>query len=130
MTSFPMPFTPVPCSIWLAERESDEWGNDVVTYNQEPDMVTHCLYSPGGRTPDTSDDFESGRPHGATVPMTFYLPKSVDADLREALISCSPPSDAALSGKVFRVVGEPYSYPRENVPGDYSWVIEVVAHHG
>lgn len=62
--------------------------------------------------------------------MTFYLPKTVSADLRDALIACYPPDDAILSGKVFKVIGEPHSYPRANTPGDYSWCLEGVTHLG
>ena len=131
MISFPMPFRGVPCSIWLAhEGEADEWRNERVTYSESPDIETRCCYAPGSNRPDTSDDIEDGRPHGARVAMTFYLPKTVDADLRDALIACYPPDDASLSGKRFQIVGQPYSYPRANTPGDYSWCVEGVAYLG
>ena len=126
-----MPFRAVPCSIWLAHAsERDSYGNTQVTYNEDPDVSTTCCYAPGTARPDTSDDIEQGRPHGVAATVTFYLPKTVDADLRAARIACYPPDDTALSGHVFDVVGEPYSYMRDNTPGDYSWCVEGVAHLG
>lgn len=131
MLSFPMPFSRVPCAIWLAHCESrDAYGNEQVSYAEYPDLRTHCCYAPGSSKPNTADDIEDGRPHGARVSMTFYLPKTVDADLRDALIACYPPDDSTLSGSKFQIVGEPYSYPRSNVPGDYSWCVEGVAYLG
>ena len=131
MISFPMPFAAVPCSIWLAnEGTADEWNNVPTEYAEKADIETTCLYTPGTAKPDTSDDIEDGRPHGAISTMTFYLPKTVSADLRDALIACYPPDDAILSGKVFKVVGEPQSYPRANTPGDYSWCVKGVTHLG
>lgn len=131
MISFPMPFASVPCAIWLPiESSEDEYGNSNVIYHEQPDIQTSCCYTPGTRKPDTSDDIEGGRPHGARVGMTFYLPKTVDADLRGALIACYPPDDRTLYGRQFAVVGEPFSYPRANTPGDYSWCIEGVTYLG
>ena len=126
-----MPFRAVPCSIWLAHLgEKDSYGNVAVTYATDPDIQTRCCYAPGRSRADTEDDIEDGRPHGATATMTFYLPKTVDADLRGAIIAVTPADDATLSGRKFDVVGEPYSYPRMNTPGDYSWAVEGVAHLG
>ena len=79
---------------------------------------------------ETKDDIEDGRPHGARVTMLFYLPKTVDADLRDALIACYPTDDATLSGKQFEVVGDPFSYPRASTPGEYSWCVEAVRYLG
>ena len=127
MVSFPMPFRSVPCSIWLPTLGAkDDYGNQGRTYSESPDIQTRCVYAPGDSKPQTGDDFEDGRPYGAEVTMTFFLPKTVDADLRGARISCSPPDDPTLSGLTFEVVGEPYSYPRANTPGDYSWRVEGV----
>ena len=123
-----MPFKSVPCKIWLpTQGDEDAWGNAADTYSEEANIETTCVYTPGTSSPDTENDIEDGRPHGARVTMTFYLPKTVDADLRDALIACYPTDDAQLSGKKFEVVGEPYSYPRANTPGDYSWCVEAVA---
>lgn len=131
MLSFRMPFAAVPCHIWLASPgERDAYGNQPTEYAVEPDVVTRCVYAPGTSKPDTADDIEDGRPHADEATMTFFLPKSVDADLREALISCFPAGDATLSGRRFVVVGEPYSYQRESVPGDYSWRVEAVRFDG
>lgn len=131
MLSRPMPFRSVPCRVWLAhEAERDAYGNRSVTYAEEPDIETRCCYAPGRSRPDTEDDPDNGRPHGAIVTLTFYLPKDVDADLRLARIAAYPTDDATLYGRLFDVVGEPYSYPRMNVPGDYSWSVEGVAHLG
>lgn len=131
MVSFPMPFRPVPCAIWLAKDGApDEWNNVPEEHGEYADIVTECLYAPGTNRPDTSDDIEGGRPHGAKVTMTFYLPKKVDADLRGATIACYPPTDQTLFAKKFDVVGQPYSYMRENTPGDYSWCVEGVSYLG
>lgn len=131
MISFPMPFVAVPCSIWLAtEGTADEWNNKAIEYATDPDIQTFCCYTPGTSRPDTSDDIEDGRPHGAKVEMTFYLPKALDADLRDALIACYPPDDTSISGKQFKIVGQPYSYSRANTPGDYSWAVEGVTYLG
>ena len=131
MLSFRMPFRAVPCHIWLpTEGEPDEYNNAPLEYGDEPDIVTTACYSPGASSPETSDEITDGRPHGARVSMTFFLPKTVVANLREALIAVIPPDDAALAGVQFRVVGEPYSYPRMNTPGDYSWCVEGVTYLG
>lgn len=131
MLSYPMPFASVPCLIWLAvEGEPDAWNNRGIEYATEADIETTCVYTPGTSKPDTADDIEDGRPRGARATMTFFLPKTVVADLRDALISCQPPDDAALSGRRFKVVGEPYSYSRANTPGDYSWMVEGVEYLG
>lgn len=129
--SFPMPFASVPCSIWLAKQTAeDEWHNTQVTYGEQPDIETRCCYAPGSAKPDTADDIEDGRPYGARVAMTFFLPKTVDADLRDALIACFPPDDTSLSGKRFQLVGQLYSFPRASTPGDYSWCVEGVTYLG
>lgn len=127
MPSFRMPFKPVACSIWLPTWSAeDDYGNQVPTYGEAADIDTYCCYAPGTSAPDTADDIEQGRPHGARVVVTFYLPKTVTGDLRGALIACYPADDQALSSVRFEVIGEPYSYPRDNTPGDYSWVVEAV----
>lgn len=131
MISFPMPFASVPCAIWLpVESEEDSYGTNPVTYSEHPDIVTHCLYAPGTAKPATADDIEDGRPYGMRVSMTFYLPKTLDADLRDAIIACYPEDDRALHGRKFKVVGQPFSYPRANTPGDYSWCVEGVSYVG
>ena len=131
MLSRKMPFRSVPCSIWLPRwGQRDAYGNSAPTYYVEPDIETRCCYAPGYRRPDTEDDIEDGRPHGARVAMTLFFKKELDADLREAVVALYPPDDRALSGKRFMVRGEPYSYPRENTPGDYSWCVEVVRFDG
>lgn len=130
MLSFRMPFASVPCGIWYAnDGQPDAYGNSNITYNEKPDVETRCVYAPGTSMPDTADDVEDGRPHGDSATMTFYLPKDFQptANLRDALIACYPTSDTLLSGRQWRVVGDPVSYQRENVPGDYSWVIKGVA---
>lgn len=126
-----MPFSSVPCSIWLAHYgEPDEYGSRQADYTEAPDIETTCVYAPGTSEPETGDDFEDGRPHGASVTMTFFLPKTLDANLREALVACYPPDDITLSGLKFRVVGEPFSYSRANTPGDYSWRVSGVTYLG
>lgn len=131
MPNLRMPFRAVPCKIWLpTQGEEDAWNNKADVYADEADIETVCVYTPGTMRPDTANDIEDGRPHGTRVAMTFYLPKSVDADLRDALIACFPPDDAQLYGKKFEVIGNPYSYSRANTPGDYSWCVEAVTYLG
>ena len=131
LLSFRMPFKAVPCHIWLpTEGTADEYNNAPLTYAEKPDIETTACYSPGGSSPETSDEIEDGRPHGARVSMTFYLPKTVTGSLREALIAVVPPDDTALANVKFKVVGEPYSYSRANTPGDYSWCVEGVTFLG
>lgn len=131
MISFPMPFQAVPCAIWLPiDGGDDGYGNANTTYAEYPDIRTQCCYAPGTGVPETSNDIEDGRPHGVRIGMTFYLPKTLSANLRDALIACYPPDDAALSGRKFKIVGEPYSYPRANTPGDYSWCVSGVTFLG
>lgn len=131
MLGFPMPFQAVPCAIWLPiATDEDSYGNSNVTYAEYPDIRTHCCYAPGAGRPDTSDDIEDGRPRGVRVGMTFYLPKTLSADLRDAIIACYPPDDLALSGHQFKIVGEPFSFSRANTPGDYSWCVEGVTYLG
>lgn len=127
MLNFPMPFASVPCSIWLAQLgEEDTYGNTPIEYADDADIETSCLYAPGMQRPDTSSDAEDGRPYGTQAVVTFYLPKSVDADLRHAIIEVYPTDDTSIYGKQFEVVGEPFSYMRANTPGDYSWCVEGV----
>lgn len=131
MLSRKMPFPRVECRIWLpAFGERDAYGNQQVSYAEEPDIVTECSYAPGDRRPDTSDDIEDGRPHGDEVRMTFFLPKTLDANLRGALIQAVPSNDSTLSQLRFAVVGEPYSYMRAATPGDMSWCVVGVRFDG
>ena len=125
-----MPFRPVPCSIWLPTYAQDAWGNEVPSYGEEPDIETTCVYAPGYRLPDTSDDMEDGRPHGDRMRVTFFLPKTLSADLRGALIACPQEADPAMAETRFAVEGRPTSYMRDNTPGDYSWAVEGVTFLG
>lgn len=127
MLGRPMPWAPVPCSIWLPTwGPRDPYGNQNATYAEEPSIVTTCCYAPGFSKPDTYDDYDEDRPHGTETRLTFYLPKTLDADLRGARIACHPSDDASLAGRRFDVVGDPHSFPRANTPGDYSWCVEGV----
>lgn len=127
-----MPWAPVPCSVWLPHFDGwpDVYGNERPTYTDEPDVVTTCCYAPGWQTADTYDDFDEERPYGDRASMTFFLPKTFDADLRGAIIACSPSDDTTLASRKFDVVGTPYSYMRANTPGDYSWAVRGVEHLG
>ena len=121
MLTAPMPFPRVPCSVWLpAYGSRDAYGNVVVTYGESPDIVTECSYAPSA----TKDDIEEGRPHGDEDRVTFYLPKTFDADLRDALLSVT--TTDGMGGIRFRVVGDPHSYMRDATPGDMSWAVEGV----
>lgn len=125
------PFPRVPCLIWLPKLgERDDYGNQPVTYSDAPDVMTQCSYAPGRYRPDTSDDHEDGRPHGTEDTVTFYLPKSLDADLRGALIQALPLDDQRLASLRFAVVGDPHSYMRDATPGDMSWSVEGVRFDG
>ena len=127
-----MPFDTVPCSVWLpVSSEADAYGNTTVAYNEKPDWNGRCVYSPSRtRYEQTSSDYEEGRPYGASVKLTVYLPKSLSLPLHEARIAVYPKDDPHLYGKLFDVDGEPYSFMRSNTPGDYSWQVEAVAHDG
>lgn len=124
---------PVPCAIWYPrESDPDAYGNRTAAYADEPDWRGLCCYAPGRRTnqADTADDIEDGRPHGDTALLTVYLPKSFSHQLRGALVAVYPDDDQVVSGRRFAVVGSPYSYPRADTPGDYSWEVEAVEHLG
>lgn len=125
MLSMRMPWPRVPCRIWLQKlAPADEYGNRVPYHDDEPDIRTECCYAPGRYKPDTSDDIEPGRPWGDQMVMTFYLPKSLHADLRGALIQALPSDDAAVASMRFAVMGNPTSYMRAATPGDMSWSVE------
>ena len=124
--NFPMPFETCPCAIWYPKESSpDAYGNVAVSYGEVPDWRGECVYSPGASRVDTANDIEQGRPTGAQVKLTLYLKKSFSHSLRKARVALYPKDDAVLRGRVFEVVGEPFSYPRSNTPGDYSWAVEV-----
>lgn len=131
MLGAPMPFPSCPCRIWLPHwGEPDAYNNSYPEYAEEPDITTTCCYAPGYARAETSDEREQGAPFADGVRMMFFLPKTLDADLRSARIACVPPDDESLAALTFDIVGEPYSYPRAATPGDYSWMVEGVAHLG
>lgn len=131
MLSMRMPWPRVPCRIWLQKLSAeDEYGNRVPYHSEQPDIETECCYAPGRSKPDTADDIEPGRPWGDEVHMTFYLPKTLQADLRGALIQAVPADDAAVAAMRFSVVGNPTSYMRAATPGDMSWSVEGVRFDG
>lgn len=126
-----MPWPRVPCRIWLPKLgDEDAYGNRVPTYDEQPDIETECCYAPGRSRPITSDDIEEGRPWGDQLTMTFYLPKTLQADLRGAQIQALPADDAAVASMRFSVVGNPTSYMRDATPGDMSWAVEGVRFDG
>ena len=130
--SFAMPFASVPCSIWLArESAEDAYGNKNVYYADDPDIVTECVYAFGWTENDgSSKDIEEGRPYGVDSEMSFFLKKSVDADLRRAKIAAYPSDDSTMSGREWLVLDYPMSKMRANTPGDYSWFVRAVAFDG
>lgn len=131
MLSHPMPFPRVPCRIYLPQEWGiDAYGNEITSYPEFPDIETECSYAPGRYSPDTENDIEDGRPHGVQDTVTFYLPKTLDVDLRGALIQVLPPDDARMASLKFRVVGDPHSYMRGATPGDMSWSVEGVRFDG
>ena len=124
--NFPMPFESCPCAIWYPfESSPDAYSNKTVGYGKDPDWRGVCVYHPGASRADTSNDIEQGRPNGAEVKLTVYLKKTFSHSLRKARIAVYPMDDTTLSGRVFEVIGEPFSYSRTNTPGDYSWAVEV-----
>lgn len=124
--NFLMPFETCPCAFWYpSESSPDAYGNTVVGYEEDPDWTGACVYHPGSSRADTSNDIEQGRPNGAEVKVTLYLRKDFDHSLRKARVALYPTDDAVLCGRVFEVIGEPFSYSRQNTPGDYSWAVEV-----
>gem|GEM_PF-1991505 len=130
--SFAMPFQPVPCRIWLAREEAaDAYGNRRVRYGDEPDIETVCVYAPGWTENDgSSPDIDDGRPYGVRSEMSFFLKKTVDADLRRAKIAAYPTDDATMSGREWLVLDIPMSKMRANTPGDYSWLVRAAATDG
>ena len=127
-----MPFDTVPCCVWVpVSSTKDAYGNVNLSYSEWPSWRGACVYSPSRtRYEQTSSDFEEGRPHGANVTLTVYLPKTFSLPMHGARIAVYPKDDPYLYGKVFDVDGEPYSYMRSNTPGDYSWQVEAVSHDG
>jgi len=122
-----MPFSRVPCQIWLAhEGEPDAYNNRNVYYTDEPDHVTECCYY----QEQTADGIEDGRPHADEARLRVFLPKTLVADLRGARLKVVAPDDAAISGHVFSVVGSPESTMRANTPGDMSWDVRAVRFDG
>lgn len=131
MLNYHMPWPRVPCRIWLPKLSTrDEYGNQTPYFDAAPDIETECCYAPGRSKPDTEDDIELGRPWGDQLAMTFYLPKTLQADLRGARIQALPPNDASVASMTFSVVGNPTSYMREATPGDMSWSVEGVRFDG
>lgn len=130
--SFPMPFPTVPCAVWEAvEGEADAYGNPNVSYNEEADWKGPCCYSPSRtRYEQTSDDIEEGRPHGARMMLTVYLPKTFSLNMHAAKLAVYPPDDTYLYGRLFDVEGVPVSHMRDATPGDFSWQVEAVEHVG
>ena len=124
--SFPMPFDTTPCKVWCAQDGGvDAYGNRVVAFNENPDWEGECVYSPAwSGKPDTYDDRDQQRPNGDRVTLTVFLPKSFALDIRGGRIAVCPTDDPVLSAQVFDVVGQPFSFPRSNTPGDYSWAVE------
>lgn len=125
LANYRMPFKAVPCSIWLAHKSdtADAYGNYPVSYGEHPDVETTCVYAPGNSMPNTASDVEGDRPHGTRDFMTFFLPKTLDADLKGAIIAAYPEDDDVVRGKRYIVQGAPTSYMRANTPGDYSWAV-------
>lgn len=130
--SFPMPFASCPCKIWLPKQAvEDAYGNTSVYYDVQPDIETVCVYAGGWTENDgSSPDIEDGRPYGSESEMSFFLKKSVTADLRRAVIAAYPADDAAMYGRRWTVLDYPVSKMRANTPGDYSWLVRAEAFDG
>lgn len=130
--SFPMPFSNVPCLIWLARTSGpDAYGNERVEYAERSDIETECVYTMGWTQDDgTWPQIKEGSPYGVRSEMAFFLKKDVDADLRRALIAVYPPDDATVYGKRWLVLDYPTSKMRANTPGDYSWLVRAEAFDG
>ena len=124
--NFRMPFPRVPITFYLAQKtDRDAFGNVNVTYSDDATAETLGSYAPS----EPKDDIEEGRPHGATVRLRLYLPKTFDADIRDARVRISS-GDSVIDAREYIVVGEPASYMRDATPGDMSWYVEVADYVG
>lgn len=127
MLSARMPFPTVPCSIYVPTFSTDEFGNDVPSYDVEP-VETECSYAPGLYLADTRDQFDFADPSGDVSRVTFFLPKALDvASLRGALVEVEV---ATGRTETYKVEGDPISFMRGATPGDRSWAFVGVVHHG
>lgn len=97
--------------------EADPYGNASRSFG-EPIIVKDVLIAPG----DPMGDIEDGRPDGAVVSYTLYVPKGVGASFRGARVE--------IGGEEFDVVGDPRSWPEELVRGKRNLVVKVARHEG
>lgn len=126
LISFRMPFPRMPITfVPPTYGEPDAYGNPIETYNDADAITVEGCYTIG----DTSDDMEDGRPHGDEVAVTVYLPKTFNANIRGALCRIAS-SDPLIAAQTFKVMGVPFSYMRDAVPGDMSTVARLVVHDG
>lgn len=126
LISFRMPFPRVPITfIPPTYGERDAFGNQVETYDEDNAITVDGCYAIG----DTTDDIEEDRPHGERVLVTCYLPKTFNADIRNAICRIGG-NDALVSAQKFKVQGIPLSYMRDAVPGDMSTVVRLVEYAG
>lgn len=97
--------------------DPDAFGNPVKDYD-EPVEVADVLIAPG----NPEGDIEDGRPYGAVVSFTLYVPKGIDVEFRGAQVE--------IDGEVFEVLGDPRPYPPELVLGPRNLVVKLARYEG
>lgn len=121
-----MPFPRVPITFWLpTESEPDEFGNVNLGYSADNTVEVMGSYAPNNPEADIEDE----RPHGRTVKLRLYLPKTFDSDITGAKVTIQS-GDALIDAGEYIVIGEPVSYMRDATPGDMSWYVEVADYDG
>lgn len=95
----------------------DAFGNPRASLG-EPVEVPGVLVAPAS----PRAGIEEGRPHGAEVALSLYVPKGASAPWRGAQVE--------VGGRAYDVVGDPVPYPSELAPGPWGMVVEVVRHEG
>lgn len=97
--------------------EKDPYGNSARSFG-DPVVVDDVLMAPG----DPEGEIEDGRPDGAVVSFTLYVPKGVDVSFRGARVE--------IDGEAFDVVGDPRAWPEELVRGKRNLVVKVARYEG
>ena len=116
----------VPITFWLPRQEGpDAYGNVNLAYSDDDTVTVEGLYAPE----DPADDIEEGRPHGAKVVMTLYLPKDFTVDVRGAKVRLKT-GDPVVDGLEYRVEGSPLSFMRALSPGGLSLVVRCSVYLG
>lgn len=97
--------------------EKDPYGNAERSFG-DPVVIDDVLIAPG----DPEGEIEDGRPDGAVVSFTLYVPKGCEVSFRGARVE--------IAGESFDVVGDPRAWPEELVRGKRNLVVKVARHEG